>query len=51
MAQLVAHDIRAIEPHVVGLSHQLAPGFLDLGLPVCGGLRDRIWCIPRCLQL
>jgi selenocysteine lyase/cysteine desulfurase len=38
MAQVLAYDIRAIERHVVGLSHQLAQGFLDLGLPVCGGL-------------
>jgi cysteine desulfurase / selenocysteine lyase len=38
MAQLLAYDIREIERHVVGLSHQLAQGFLDLGLPVCGGV-------------
>ncbi|MGH8066679.1 MAG: aminotransferase class V-fold PLP-dependent enzyme [Candidatus Entotheonellia bacterium] len=37
MAQLLAYDIRAIERHVIGLSHQLAQGFLDLNLPVCGG--------------
>jgi cysteine desulfurase/selenocysteine lyase len=37
MAQLLAYDIREIERHVIGLSHQLAQGFLDLGLPVCGG--------------
>jgi cysteine desulfurase / selenocysteine lyase len=37
MAQLLAYDIRAIERHVIGLSHRLAQGFLDLNLPVCGG--------------
>jgi cysteine desulfurase / selenocysteine lyase len=37
VAQLMAYDIRAIEHHVIGLSHQLARGFLDLDLPVCGG--------------
>jgi cysteine desulfurase/selenocysteine lyase len=37
MAQLLVYDIRNIERHVVGLAHQLAQGFLDLGLPVCGG--------------
>jgi selenocysteine lyase/cysteine desulfurase len=36
MAQLLAYDIRQIERYVVGLSHQLAQGFLDLGVPVCG---------------
>jgi cysteine desulfurase / selenocysteine lyase len=28
---------RAVEDHVRGLTHRLAEGFLDLGLPVCGG--------------
>jgi cysteine desulfurase/selenocysteine lyase len=37
LAQLMAYDIRAIERHVIGLSHRLAQGFLELGLPVCGG--------------
>jgi cysteine desulfurase/selenocysteine lyase len=37
LAQLLAYDVREIERHAVGLSHQLAQGFLDLGLPVCGG--------------
>jgi cysteine desulfurase / selenocysteine lyase len=37
LAQLLAFDVREIERHVVGLSHRLAQGFLDLGLPVCGG--------------
>lgn len=37
LAQLLVYGVRAIEHHVVGLSHQLAQGFLDLGLPVCGG--------------
>jgi cysteine desulfurase/selenocysteine lyase len=37
MAQLLTYDIQNIERHVLGLSHQLAQGFLDLGLPVCGG--------------
>jgi cysteine desulfurase / selenocysteine lyase len=37
MAQLLAYDIQAIERHVLGLSHRLAQGFLDLGLPACGG--------------
>jgi cysteine desulfurase / selenocysteine lyase len=37
MAQLLAYDIQEIERHVLSLSHRLAQGFLDLGLPVCGG--------------
>ncbi|MBI3329948.1 MAG: aminotransferase class V-fold PLP-dependent enzyme [Nitrospinae bacterium] len=37
MAQLLAYDIREIERYVVRLSHHLAQGFLELGLPVCGG--------------
>jgi cysteine desulfurase/selenocysteine lyase len=37
LAQLLAYDTRAIEPYVLGLAHQLAQGFIDLGLPVCGG--------------
>jgi cysteine desulfurase / selenocysteine lyase len=37
MAQLLTYDIPTIERHVLGLSHRLAQGFLDLGLPVCGG--------------
>jgi len=28
---------KRIESHVVALTHQLANGFLELGLPVCGG--------------
>ena len=42
MAQLLAYDIQTIERHVLSLSHQLAQGFLDLGLPVCGGVPGRI---------
>jgi cysteine desulfurase/selenocysteine lyase len=37
MAQLLTYDIQHIERHVLGLSHQLAQGFLDLSLPVCRG--------------
>jgi cysteine desulfurase/selenocysteine lyase len=37
MQQLMAYDIREIERYVVGLAHELAQGFVDLGLPVCGG--------------
>ncbi len=37
MEQLSAYDPLAIEHYVVGLAHQLAEGFIDLGLPVCGG--------------
>ncbi len=37
MAQLLTYEIQHIERHVLGLSHRLAQGFLDLGLPVCGG--------------
>jgi cysteine desulfurase/selenocysteine lyase len=37
LVQLLAYDVRQIEHHAVGLSHRLAQGFLDLGLPVCGG--------------
>ena len=41
MAQLLTYDIQSIERHVLGLSHRLAQGFLDLGLPVCGGAPGR----------
>jgi cysteine desulfurase/selenocysteine lyase len=41
MAQLLTYDIQNIERHVLGLSHRLAQGFLDLGLPVCGGAPGR----------
>ena len=37
MNQLLAWGPRNIERHVVTLSHALARGFLDLGLPVAGG--------------
>lgn len=37
LAQLLGYGSDAIEPYVVGLAHRLAQGFLDLGLPVCGG--------------
>jgi cysteine desulfurase/selenocysteine lyase len=37
LAQLLAWDTRRIEPYVHGLTHALARGFLDLGLPVAGG--------------
>jgi cysteine desulfurase / selenocysteine lyase len=37
MAQLLTYDMQNIERHVLGLSHRLAQGLLDLGLPVCGG--------------
>jgi cysteine desulfurase/selenocysteine lyase len=37
MQQLLAWGTRSIERYVVGLSHALARGFLDLGLPVAGG--------------
>jgi len=37
MQQLLAWGTRNIERYVVGLSHALARGFLDLGLPVAGG--------------
>ena len=37
MQQLLAWDTRRIEPYVQGLTHALARGFLDLGLPVAGG--------------
>jgi selenocysteine lyase/cysteine desulfurase len=32
---------RRIESHVTTLAHQLAHGFLELGLPVCGGKPDQ----------
>lgn len=35
--QLLAWDTRRIEPYVRGLTHALARGFLELGLPVVGG--------------
>jgi selenocysteine lyase/cysteine desulfurase len=34
---LLAFGTRNIERYVLGLSHALAQGLLDLGLPVCGG--------------
>ena len=34
---LLGLGTRNIEAHVVGLAHALAQGFIDLGLPVCGG--------------
>jgi cysteine desulfurase/selenocysteine lyase len=37
MKQLLEWDTRRIEPYVRGLTHALARGFLDLGLPVAGG--------------
>ncbi|MES2564840.1 MAG: aminotransferase class V-fold PLP-dependent enzyme [Pseudomonadota bacterium] len=37
MQQLLTWDTREIERYVVGLSHALARGFLELGLPVAGG--------------
>ena len=37
MAQLLDWGISNIERHVVSLSHALARGFLELGLPVAGG--------------
>ncbi len=37
MVQLQTYDSHEIEHYVVGLTHQLAQGFIDLGLPVCGG--------------
>ena len=37
MGQLLAYDTRNIERYVVGLAHRLARGFIELGLPVCGG--------------
>jgi selenocysteine lyase/cysteine desulfurase len=37
MQQLIEWDTRRIEPYVRGLTHALARGFLDLGLPVAGG--------------
>jgi selenocysteine lyase/cysteine desulfurase len=37
MSQLLAWGSHNIERHVVTLSHALARGFLDLGLPVAGG--------------
>lgn len=37
MKQLLEWDTRNIERHLTGLSHALARGFLELGLPVAGG--------------
>jgi len=37
MQYLLQLGTREIERYVVGLSHVLARGFLDLGFPVCGG--------------
>lgn len=38
---LLALGTREIECYVLGLSHTLAQGLLDLGLPVCGGRPGR----------
>jgi hypothetical protein len=37
MEQLLAYDPQALEHYVVSFTHQLAQGFIDLDLPVCGG--------------
>jgi selenocysteine lyase/cysteine desulfurase len=37
MKQLLEWDTRRIEPYVRDLTHALARGFLELGLPVAGG--------------
>ena len=37
MRQLLEWDTQQIERYVLGLSHALARGFLELGLPVAGG--------------
>jgi cysteine desulfurase/selenocysteine lyase len=37
MQQLLEWDTRRIEPYVQGMTHALARGFLELGLPVAGG--------------
>jgi len=37
MEYLAGFGTKSIEDYVVGLAHRLAQGFLDLGLPVCGG--------------
>jgi selenocysteine lyase/cysteine desulfurase len=37
MKQLLQWDTQRIEPYVRGLTHALAQGFLELGLPVAGG--------------
>lgn len=37
MGQLLTYDPEEVEHYVVGLAHQLAQGFIDLDLPVCGG--------------
>jgi len=37
LGQLLAYAPQEVERYVVGLAHQLAQGFLDLALPVCGG--------------
>jgi cysteine desulfurase/selenocysteine lyase len=37
MKQLLEWDTRRIDPYVRGLTHALAQGFLELGLPVAGG--------------
>ena len=38
MEQLLGYDAPELERYVVGLTQQLAQGFMDLGLPVCGGV-------------
>lgn len=35
--QLLGYNIDEIERYVIGLANQLANGFVELGLPVCGG--------------
>jgi cysteine desulfurase/selenocysteine lyase len=37
MEQLLGYDPPELERYVVGLTHQLAQGFMELDLPVCGG--------------
>jgi selenocysteine lyase/cysteine desulfurase len=37
MTQLLAYGQHHIEDYVLGLARQLAQGFIDLDLPVCGG--------------
>jgi cysteine desulfurase/selenocysteine lyase len=37
LAQLLEIGTQRIEAHVTKLSHALAQGFLDMGVPVCGG--------------
>jgi cysteine desulfurase/selenocysteine lyase len=37
MKQLLDIGTQCIEKHVTGLSHALVQGYLDMGVPVCGG--------------